>query len=44
MSHHVRDDLRFLGIESSPALVREPEGDGIAERFMRTVKEQQVEQ
>ena len=30
----------FLGITSSPAFVREPEGNGVAERFIRTVKEQ----
>src|SRR5690242_7814269 len=29
----------FLGIESSPAFVRAPEGNGCAERFIRTVKE-----
>ena len=28
-----------LGIESSPAFVREPEGNGCAERFIRTLKE-----
>lgn len=33
-------EIRFLGIESSPSYVREPEGNGIAERFMRTLKEQ----
>ena len=26
-------------MESSPAFVREPEGDGCAERFIRTLKE-----
>ena len=38
-----RDDfqteLAFLGIESSPAFVRAPEGNGCAERFIRTLKE-----
>ena len=29
-----------LGIMSSPAFVREPEGNGVAERFIRTLKEQ----
>jgi transposase InsO family protein len=29
----------FLGIESSPAFVRAPEGNGCAERFIRTLKE-----
>ena len=27
------------GIESSPSFVREPEGNGVAERFIRTLKE-----
>ena len=30
---------RFLGIASSPAFVREPEGNGCIERFFRTLKE-----
>ena len=29
-----------MGIASSPAFVREPEGNGCAERFVRTLKEQ----
>lgn len=33
-------ELRFLGITSSPAFVRAPEGNGVAERFIRTLKEQ----
>lgn len=32
-------ELDFLGIESSPAFVREPEGNGCVERFIRTLKE-----
>ena len=40
MSDYFPDELRFLGIESSPAFVREPEGNGVAERFIRTLKEQ----
>ena len=39
MSHHFRAEIRFLGVESSPAFVREPEGNGCAERFIRTLKE-----
>ena len=39
MSHHFRAEIRFLGIEGSPAFVREPEGNGCAERFIRTLKE-----
>ena len=32
-------ELACLGIESSPAFVRAPEGNGCAERFIRTLKE-----
>jgi transposase InsO family protein len=32
-------ELAWLGIESSPSFVRQPEGNGIAERFIRTLKE-----
>ena len=39
MSHAFQEELRFLGIASSPAFVREPEGNGCAERFIRTLKE-----
>ena len=42
-SQFVADDfqreLAFLGIVPSPAFVREPEGNGCAERFIRTLKE-----
>lgn len=33
-------ELRFLGIKSSPAFVRAPEGNGCSERLIRTLKEQ----
>jgi transposase InsO family protein len=39
VSHHFQTEVRFLGIESSPAFVREPEGNGCAERFIRVLKE-----
>ena len=39
MSDAFQDELRFLGIASSPAFVRAPEGNGCAERFIRTLKE-----
>jgi putative transposase len=39
MSDTFRKELAFLGIESSPAFVRAPEGNGCAERFIRTLKE-----
>jgi putative transposase len=42
-SQFVADDyqreLAFLGIASSPAFVREPEGNGCVERFIRILKE-----
>src|SRR5713101_5047147 len=40
VSDYLQDELKFLGIDSSPAFVREPEGNGVAERFIRTLKEQ----
>lgn len=40
ISDDFQKELRFLGIESSPSYVREPEGNGVAERFIRTLKEQ----
>jgi transposase InsO family protein len=40
MSDLFQAELRFLGITSSPTFVREPEGNGCAERFIRTLKEQ----
>jgi putative transposase len=39
VSHDFQAEVRFLGMESSPAFVREPEGNGCAERFIRTLKE-----
>jgi putative transposase len=39
VSHHFQTEIRFLGIQSSPAFVREPEGNGCAERFIRVLKE-----
>ena len=40
VSNAYQDELRLLGIRSSPAFVREPQGNGCAERFVRTLKEQ----
>ena len=39
VSHYFQAEIRFLGIESSPAFVREPEGNGCAERFIRVMKQ-----
>ena len=32
-----QQEVAFVGIESSPSFVREPEGNGVAERFIRTL-------
>jgi putative transposase len=40
MSDDFQSEIAFLGLESSPAFVREPEGNGCIERFFRTLKEQ----
>jgi transposase InsO family protein len=40
VSDDFRNEVAFLGIASSPAFVREPEGNGCIERFFRTRKEQ----
>ena len=43
-TQYVADDFQreiaFMGIESSPSFVRAPEGNGCAERIIRTLKEQ----
>ncbi len=39
MSRDFQREVRFLGTESSPAFVRAPEGNGCAERFIRTLEE-----
>ena len=39
MADDFQNELKFLGIESSPSFVREPEGNGCSERFIRLLKE-----
>ena len=39
LSDTFQGELAFLGMASSPAFVREPEGNGCAERFIRILKE-----
>ena len=39
LSDAFQKELAFLGIASSPAFVRAPEGNGCTERFIRTLKE-----
>lgn len=40
MGDDFQREIRFLGMESSPACVREAEGNGCIERFFRPPKEQ----
>lgn len=39
-AHQFQGELDWLGIRSTPSYVGEPECNGVAERFMRTLKEQ----
>lgn len=39
LSGDFQSEIAFLGITSSPAFVRQPEGNGCVERFFRTLKE-----
>jgi len=39
MADDFQDELAFLGMTASPSFVREPQGNGYAERFIRTLKE-----
>src|SRR3712207_2843840 len=41
MSGDFQAEIAFLGIESSPAFVRQPEGNGVAERFIRTLRSEE---
>ena len=40
MSDDFQSEIKCFGITSSPAFVRQPEGNGVAERAIRTLKEQ----
>lgn len=42
LSDHFQKQLKFWGIASSFAFVREPETNGVVERFNRTLKEQVI--
>jgi transposase InsO family protein len=39
MSDDYQAEIAFLGMESSPSFVRQPECNGCVERFLRTLKE-----
>jgi transposase InsO family protein len=40
LSRDFQREITFLGMTSSPAFIRQPEGNGCIERFFRTLKEQ----
>lgn len=40
MSDDYQAEIAFLGMQSSPSFVRQPECNGCVERFIRTLKEQ----
>jgi transposase InsO family protein len=42
MSDHFLNQLRFWGVATSPAFVAQPQTNGVAERFNRTLKEQAI--
>jgi len=42
VSDHFRNQVRFWGIETSYAFVEQPQTNGVAERFIRTLKEQVI--
>ena len=42
MSEYFQNQLKFFGMTPSFAFVRQPETNGVAERFIRTLKEQIV--
>ena len=39
LADYFQQEVAFFGIESSPSFVRAPEGNVVAERFIRTLKE-----
>jgi putative transposase len=42
ISHHFAQQLAYWGIGLSYAFVRQPQGNGVVERFFRTLKEQAI--
>ncbi len=40
ISEHFRNQIRFWGLEASYAFIEQPQTNGVAERFFRTLKEQ----
>ncbi len=42
LSHHFTNQIKFWGIHPSYSFVAEPQGNGVVERFNRTLKEQLI--
>ena len=42
VSNHFRNQVRFWGVQASYSFIEQPQTNGIAERFMRSLKEQVV--
>ncbi len=42
MSDDYQAEIAFLGMESSPSFVRQPECNGYVERFIRTLLKEQL--
>ena len=40
VSEHFRNQVRFWGVETSYAFIEQPQTNGVAERFFKTLKEQ----
>ena len=40
LAYDFQDEIKFLGIESSRAFVRQPKGNGVPERVIKTLSEQ----
>lgn len=40
ISRYFQSEIKWCGLEASPSFIRQPEGNGIAERFIKTLKEQ----
>jgi transposase InsO family protein len=38
IAHDFKEELKFLGLKNSPALVHEPQTNGVIERFFKTLK------
>jgi len=42
VSEHFRNQVRYWGVEASYAFIEQPQTNGVAERFFKTLKEQIV--